>query len=130
MAVGGAVPILVVLVADHQETVVVTHRREEALALADDLVLLAVQDVHRAVDLDPLLERIGDARVVLLGEATHGTSEYYRWRARISERLLLEIARTGQAIRTSGPRGGCTRPALRECGRSRPPIHRRLSKIS
>jgi len=28
-------------------------------------------------DLDPLLERIGDARHVLLGEASHGTSDYY-----------------------------------------------------
>ena len=27
-------------------------------------------------DLDPLLERIGDARIVLLGESSHGTSEY------------------------------------------------------
>src|SRR5215218_11022046 len=41
-------------------------------------------------DLDPLLERIGDARCVLLGEASHGTSEYYAWRARISERLIRE----------------------------------------
>jgi erythromycin esterase-like protein len=39
-------------------------------------------------NLDPLLERIGDARCVLLGEASHGTSEYYTWRARISERLI------------------------------------------
>src|SRR5690348_11289222 len=31
-------------------------------------------------DLDPLLDRIGDARFVLLGEASHGTSEYYQWR--------------------------------------------------
>ena len=43
-----------------------------------------------AEDLDPLLERIGDARCVLLGEASHGTSEYYAWRARISERLIRE----------------------------------------
>jgi erythromycin esterase len=43
-----------------------------------------------AVDLDPLLERIGDARCVLLGEASHGTSEYYTWRARISEHLIRE----------------------------------------
>ena len=41
-------------------------------------------------DLDPLLERIGEARCVLLGEASHGTSEYYAWRARISERLIRE----------------------------------------
>ena len=42
-------------------------------------------------DLDPLLERIGDARYVLLGEASHGTSEYYQWRARISQRLIRGI---------------------------------------
>jgi erythromycin esterase len=41
-------------------------------------------------DLDPLLERIGDARCVLLGDASHGTSEYYTWRASISERLIRE----------------------------------------
>jgi protein-L-isoaspartate(D-aspartate) O-methyltransferase len=35
-----------------------------------------------------LLERIGDARLVLLGEATHGTSEFYRMRARISRELI------------------------------------------
>jgi len=40
--------------------------------------------------LDPLMERIGDARFVLLGEASHGTSEYYRWRTRITRRLILE----------------------------------------
>ena len=39
-------------------------------------------------DLEPLLQRIGDARVVLLGEATHGTSEFYRMRARISRELI------------------------------------------
>jgi erythromycin esterase len=41
-------------------------------------------------DLDPLMERIGDSRYVLLGEATHGTSEFYTWRARLSRRLILE----------------------------------------
>jgi protein-L-isoaspartate(D-aspartate) O-methyltransferase len=38
--------------------------------------------------LEGLLERIGDARVVLLGEATHGTSEFYRMRARITRALI------------------------------------------
>src|SRR5436853_7432451 len=41
-------------------------------------------------DLDPLLDRIGEARFVLLGEASHGTSNYYTWRARISQRLIEE----------------------------------------
>jgi erythromycin esterase-like protein len=41
-------------------------------------------------DLDPLMERIGEARYVLLGEASHGTAEYYQWRAVISQRLIRE----------------------------------------
>jgi protein-L-isoaspartate(D-aspartate) O-methyltransferase len=45
-----------------------------------------------SADLGPLLERIGDAKIVLLGEATHGTSEFYRMRERISQEL---IARKG-----------------------------------
>ena len=32
--------------------------------------------------------RFGDARVVLLGEASHGTSEFYRARAAISRQLI------------------------------------------
>ncbi len=43
-----------------------------------------------AVDLGPLLERVGDARIVLLGEATHGTSEFYRMRERISRELIVK----------------------------------------
>jgi protein-L-isoaspartate(D-aspartate) O-methyltransferase len=39
-------------------------------------------------DLEPLLRRVGDARVVLLGEASHGTSEFYRMRERISRALI------------------------------------------
>jgi protein-L-isoaspartate(D-aspartate) O-methyltransferase len=38
--------------------------------------------------LDQLLARVGDARIVLIGEATHGTSEFYRMRARISRELI------------------------------------------
>ena len=39
-------------------------------------------------DYDALLALIGDARVVLLGEASHGTHEFYRERARITKRLI------------------------------------------
>jgi len=41
-------------------------------------------------DLEPLLKRIGDARVVLLGEASHGTDEFYRMRERISRELITK----------------------------------------
>jgi protein-L-isoaspartate(D-aspartate) O-methyltransferase len=39
-------------------------------------------------DLGALLERLGRARLVLIGEASHGTSEFYRMRARITQELI------------------------------------------
>lgn len=41
-----------------------------------------------SANVGPLLDRIGDARVVLIGEASHGTSEFYRMRARITRELV------------------------------------------
>ncbi|MEX2574626.1 MAG: protein-L-isoaspartate(D-aspartate) O-methyltransferase [Balneolaceae bacterium] len=41
-----------------------------------------------SVNLDSLMDRIGDARVVLLGESTHGTAEFYDMRARITMELV------------------------------------------
>ena len=41
------------------------------------------------VELGALLDQIGDARVVLLGEASHGTSEFYRMRTRITSELVM-----------------------------------------
>ncbi|WP_439621606.1 erythromycin esterase family protein [Gemmata sp.] len=41
-------------------------------------------------DLDPLLERCRNARVVLLGEASHGTREFYTWRTAVTKRLVEE----------------------------------------
>src|SRR5699024_3230303 len=40
------------------------------------------------VNLDNLLERIDDSRVVLLGEASHGTAEFYDMRAKITKALI------------------------------------------
>jgi protein-L-isoaspartate(D-aspartate) O-methyltransferase len=45
-------------------------------------------DSVEAADLDPLLQRIGDAELVLVGEASHGTSEFYRMRSRITRELI------------------------------------------
>lgn len=50
----------------------------------------AVLPLEDEGDLDPLLRRLGRARVVMIGEASHGTSEFYQWRARITRRLLQD----------------------------------------
>src|SRR5215510_8451329 len=54
-------------------------------------------------DLDPLLERIGEARFVLLGEASHGTSEFYTWRAELTKRLIVERGFTFIAVEGDWP---------------------------
>ena len=41
-------------------------------------------------DYDELLDLVGDARVIALGEASHGTDEFYRERARVTQRLIDE----------------------------------------
>ena len=56
---------------------------------------------HR--DYDALLGWIGDARIVLLGEASHGTHEFYRERARITKRLIIEHGFTAVAIEGDWP---------------------------
>jgi protein-L-isoaspartate(D-aspartate) O-methyltransferase len=50
-------------------------------------VVEPIDDIEGA-SIDALIDRMGDARLVLLGEATHGTSEFYRMRARISRELI------------------------------------------
>lgn len=45
-------------------------------------------DDLESVDLGALLDRIGNARLVLIGEASHGTSDFYRMRARITRELI------------------------------------------
>jgi protein-L-isoaspartate(D-aspartate) O-methyltransferase len=56
-----------------------------------------------SVKLGPLLDRIGDARLVLLGEATHGTSEFYRMRARITRELIVEQGFRAVAVEADWP---------------------------
>ena len=41
-------------------------------------------------DLNPLIEQIHRAKYVLMGESTHGTSEFYQWRANLTRQLILE----------------------------------------
>jgi erythromycin esterase-like protein/adenine/guanine phosphoribosyltransferase-like PRPP-binding protein len=52
---------------------------------------------------DALIDAIGDARVVLLGEATHGTHEFYRERAFITRRLIVEKGFAAVAVEADWP---------------------------
>lgn len=56
-----------------------------------------------ADDYDSLLELIGDARFVLLGEASHGTHEFYKERAIITQRLIVEKGFTAVAAEADWP---------------------------
>jgi erythromycin esterase-like protein len=56
----------------------------------NDLISKVSTPLNDSSDLDPLMKHIGDAKYVLLGEASHGTHEYYNWRAKISKRLIAE----------------------------------------
>jgi protein-L-isoaspartate(D-aspartate) O-methyltransferase len=78
-------------------------------------------------DLGALLERIGDARLVLIGEASHGTSEFYRMRAEITKELIRKRGFDFVAVEADWPDAAAVnrwvhdRPAaLDDTGRMRP----------
>ena len=52
---------------------------------------------------DRLIERIGDARLVLIGEASHGTHEFYRDRALITQQLIADKGFNAVAVEADWP---------------------------
>ena len=56
-----------------------------------------------ARDYDPLIGRIGEARFALLGEASHGTHEFYYERAEITKCLIAEKNFTAVAVEADWP---------------------------
>jgi len=76
--------------------------------VSDDLMIRALRMaahplVGEADDYGPLLDLIGDARFVLLGEASHGTHEFYRERAQITKRRILEKGFAAVAVEADWP---------------------------
>lgn len=68
---------------------IMLSRQTETLELSDWIAEQAEPfDTIESVDFPPLIERIGDAHVVLIGEASHGISEFYRMRQRITSELI------------------------------------------
>jgi erythromycin esterase-like protein len=79
------------------------HSRTSNTVLADTIRIDAYQLTGAAQDYDPLLELIGDARFVLIGEASHGTHEFYRERAEITKRLIKEKGFSAVAVEADWP---------------------------
>lgn len=59
-------------------------------ALDEQTMKIPHHPLQTEQDLDALISQIGDKKIVLLGEASHGTTEYYTWRAAITKRLIQE----------------------------------------
>jgi predicted phosphoribosyltransferase len=82
-------------------------RQEESRAPDDPLVLAVRKRVQplagTARDYDPLIELLADARFALLGEASHGTHEFYRERAEITKRLIEEKGFSAVAVEADWP---------------------------
>jgi erythromycin esterase-like protein len=73
-------------------TVLIEALGEAALPLGD-----------QAGDLDGILELIGESKLVLIGEATHGTHDFYRLRAELTRRLIAERGFMGVAAEADWP---------------------------
>jgi protein-L-isoaspartate(D-aspartate) O-methyltransferase len=88
----GASPEILARTAPPPEVVLSHPRAASPAASVAKLVREAAEpfDDLETADLGSLLERIGDSRIVLLGEATHGTSEFYRFRARLTRELIVK----------------------------------------
>jgi erythromycin esterase-like protein len=56
-----------------------------------------------SAEYDPLLHAIGNSRLVLIGEASHGTHDFYRERARITRRLIEEKGFSAVAVEADWP---------------------------
>ncbi|HEU5088369.1 MAG TPA: erythromycin esterase family protein, partial [Roseiflexaceae bacterium] len=72
-------------------------------AVVDALHAAAQPLTGGAADYDALLERIGAARFVLIGEASHGTHEFYRQRALLTRRLIEQRGFTAVAVEADWP---------------------------
>jgi erythromycin esterase-like protein len=76
---------------------------ESTVLLTDVVHEAAYPLVGQVNDYDPLMKLIGDAPLVLIGEASHGTHEFYRERAQITKRLIKEKGFTAVAVEADWP---------------------------
>jgi erythromycin esterase-like protein len=70
---------------------------------ATDLRALAHPLIDSEQDHRPVLDLVGDAKFVLLGEASHGTHDFYHERAEITKRLIIEKGFNAVAVEADWP---------------------------
>eukprot|EP01034_Spumella_vulgaris_P031805 gene31805-39287_t len=83
-------------------------RRKQAMAIAEGLMEEVRQAAFTWCDFsdphfDHLLDQIGTSSIVLLGESTHGTTEFYRLRTEITKRLVVERGFDAIAVECDWP---------------------------
>jgi erythromycin esterase len=66
-----------------------THSTSSPLASPETGTLL-YHPFNSDADIKPLIDAIGNARIVLIGESTHGTDEFYKWRTAITKQLVSQ----------------------------------------
>lgn len=85
--------------------IVTPARSPSRPALVAEVIREAAEPLQEIEGFDaaPLIERIGNSRLVLIGEATHGTSEFYRMRAEITKQLITRHGFRFVAIEADWP---------------------------
>jgi erythromycin esterase-like protein len=71
--------------------------------LAQDIKRFVFELSNEDMDFDPLMQLIGDAKIVMLGESTHGSQEFYAARAKITSRLIREKNFAAIAVEADWP---------------------------
>ncbi len=88
-----------------------------------------ITDRISGLDVGSLLERIGDARVVLIGEASHGTSEFYALRAHITQALIRSRGFTIVAAEADWPDAARIHRYVRGLPALPPPVWRAFARF-
>lgn len=74
------------------------------MASAIEVIRKKAYEINNETDvLDEIIAFCGDARFVLLGEASHGTHEFYKYRAEITKRLIEEKGFSAVAVEADFP---------------------------
>ena len=84
-------------------TTPVTRSPADLSSPAASSIRAAATPLAGEADLDRVLDLIGNAQVVLIGEASHGTDEFYRTRAALTRRLIAERGFTAVAVEADWP---------------------------